>query len=672
MNNKLGQFYICAVIVIFYFICTVTTAQIDSTTTANTPIIIGDSAFVNDSTKIKPKTAPFIIHFNERSDKDNFNAFSLSKKEIDFTDYRYTGNIVSHLPFGFLDDLGSLGTPNEAFLYNNGWGNISLFIDNISLNNSFNNSSRLNSIQTESISSFNLAPLTRGFLYGFINNPAALLIQTNDSIKSKPITRLRYYQAPNEEGFVDAMFSARVLPRLAIAFRLTNSSIDKNYTNTSFGSWKFNFKSIYKISDSILTKLDYNHRKLNTQLNGGVDVAQFDQSSQEDLNIYSIEYPVVYSIRGDTTTQNTISASIYGRLTPFGYTNLTFGFSESDQLFYSSMDTISNRYNNYHKSLTSTLEHRMLVGDFSAIFNTGYEKFKTNIDEFDLEHELDNYYTSMVLSFNFLNKSVTPSIFGKYSNFNSQSSSGYGTDILVKPLQNLKLLFGYSIFDKPYSILESQYISSVNKQTHNILFTSIELQLKKFRTTLSYFNINIKNAALPISISESNIEKFDYILEDERQSSGINFNSKIELWNVLATTNLNFYQNSKSLYQNMDDIFTLNAGLFYVDTLYNNNLNLKTGFILYLFDNSNYGTIDFQYLRSANYTSTDGIISKPLLQPVVNDKMRVDFYLAGRIQDAATFYFIYENILGNYYYVAPYYPMPEGGMRIGISWDFLD
>ena len=77
-------------------------------------------------------------------------------------------------------------------------------------------------------------------------------------------------------------------------------------------------------------------------------------------------------------------------------------------------------------------------------------------------------------------------------------------------------------------------------------------------------------------------------------------------------------------------------------------------------------------MRSASYSIVDEAINKLSLQSVLNDKMRVDFYLAGRIQDAATFYFIYENILGNNYFIVPYYPMPEGGMRIGISWDFLD
>ncbi len=218
-------------------------------------------------------------------------------------------------------------------LYNFGFGNISLIIDNISLSSIINSANDLNIFQSEEISLISVAPITRSFLYGFASNPSSIIIQTNDTLKSKPITRLRYYQAPNDEGFVDAMFSARVLPRLALSMRLTNSSIEKNYANTQFGTWKFHVRGIYKLSDSIFTKINLNHAKLNTTLNGGIDITQFDNGSSTNLNFYSTEYQVTFSDREKTTTKNDVTGSVYGNLLPFGYTNLNFSFSESDENF---------------------------------------------------------------------------------------------------------------------------------------------------------------------------------------------------------------------------------------------------------------------------------------------------------------------------------------------------
>ena len=46
--------------------------------------------------------------------------------------------------------------------------------------------------------------------------------------------------------------------------------------------------------------------------------------------------------------------------------------------------------------------------------------------------------------------------------------------------------------------------------------------------------------------------------------------------------------------------------------------------------------------------------------------------IARRIQDKATFYFTFENLLGNQYFIIPVYPMHPRGVRIGLSWDFIN
>jgi hypothetical protein len=454
--------------------------------------------------------------------------------------------------------------------------------------------------------------------------------------------------------------------------RLTNSSIDKNYSNTEFGAWKFNVKGIYKLSDSIFTKINFNHAKLNTTLNGGIDISQFEVASNTELNFYSTEFLTNFSNRKKITTKNDVTGSVYGKLIPFGYTKLNFSFSEIDESLQYTIDTTSIKLDNYSRSLSSTFLHKLSVDNFSSIINAGYEKLDLKIDEIFPKTELNNYYTAISVQHNILNESITPSIFGKYSYFNKQSAIGFGTDVLFKPISSIKLLVGYSNFEKPLSPNESRYLEVTEIPSHQVLFTSINFGVKNYRAGFSFFNISSKNNILPVIDSETNLGNMKYVFDDKSINSGINFNSNIEFWNILTTTSINYYWQNKSQFETQENIFSINAGIYYVDTLYNNNLNLKTGFIFKLFDNPNYAIYDFQHMRSAGYNIVDDAITKLSLQSVLNDKMRVDFYLAGRIQDAATFYFIYENILGNNYFIVPYYPMPEGGMRIGIAWDFLD
>jgi len=51
---------------------------------------------------------------------------------------------------------------------------------------------------------------------------------------------------------------------------------------------------------------------------------------------------------------------------------------------------------------------------------------------------------------------------------------------------------------------------------------------------------------------------------------------------------------------------------------------------------------------------------------------KLDFTLAGEIRGAAIFYFIWENLLGNQYYITPYYPMPERNIRFGLAWELFN
>ena len=92
--------------------------------------------------------------------------YSTTKKEIDRLDYKYTGDVLSYLPFSSIADLGHLGAPNEPNIYGFGFGNISLNIDNFLLNTRWNASTDLNRVQTESIYNLKLSQFIELFYSG--------------------------------------------------------------------------------------------------------------------------------------------------------------------------------------------------------------------------------------------------------------------------------------------------------------------------------------------------------------------------------------------------------------------------------------------------------------------------------------------------------------------------
>jgi len=96
------------------------------------------------------------------------------------------------------------------------------------------------------------------------------------------------------------------------------------------------------------------------------------------------------------------------------------------------------------------------------------------------------------------------------------------------------------------------------------------------------------------------------------------------------------------------------GGLYITGLFFNDNLDLKTGFVFYYTGQINSSESIWQGSTTVDPTN------------------KLDFTLAGEIKKVAIFYFIWENIYYNQYYITPYYPMPDGNIRFGIAWELFN
>jgi hypothetical protein len=147
--------------------------------------------------------------------------------------------------------------------------------------------------------------------------------------------------------------------------------------------------------------------------------------------------------------------------------------------------------------------------------------------------------------------------------------------------------------------------------------------------------------------------------------SGLGLNIDFQFWKLLFETSSSYYFDGQSTFWttqsndytkgtlNLPELH-INAGIFIHSKFFDDNLNLKTGF-------------EFFYWGKINsYTeSWTGIV-------YVDPTNKLDFTLAGEIRNAAIFYFVWENLLGNQYYITPYYPMPERNVRFGLAWELFN
>ncbi len=663
-------------------------------------VIIDSSSVLDstifDTTQFEAKKKFFLSTYTG----NNFiepNNFSLRKNNIDRIDYRYSGDLLSWFPFSYLMDLGATGQPNESYLYGLGYGNSSLILNGTSFNNSWNNSFDFNKIQTEGISKITLSPLSIGFLYNVQNNPISLLIEESDTFRTKPFSRIRYLQASGE-GYIDAFFSAKVHKRLGISVRITNASVDSRYSNSTYTTWKANVKTIYKISDNFYAKLNYHHIKSKLGLNGGVSPESILNSSDIiDNTLYNKTLAIVNfsersgsfststeSDRYNETTINRVDLDLFGNFFKNSFSKIKFGYENTldkfrQHIFNPVIDSLKINNDNGYSLLFGQIKQNLSLGNLTSELQAYYEIVDYYVDALNFNKEQTNYYTWALVKYKLFDSLLIPSVYGKILNFNNQTFNGYGIDIAVTHLNNFSISTGFSNFDKPFSIPENVLLHETlpsNKKNITTLFATANFANSFTNTSISYFEIKTNNQPVPVFNTADiklNTAQIIYPMLANTINKGINIFSNSKYTNILYSLNFNYYFKSNTFALPQGPEFSLSTGIYYVDTLYNNNLDLKTGFTFYYsknFNESSYRVYDFQQFRSANSFMQNNAIHQFDIPIFTNNISRLDFLLAGRIRNSATFYFIFENILDNNYYIVPFYPMRERGIRLGLSWDF--
>ncbi len=565
-----------------------------------------------------------------------------------FDQYRYTGDLLRSFSLNFVKDLGFTGYPNETFIYGVGNNGISYLQDGVFWNNHSTNSLDLNLIQSENIDSIEIVPSPRGFLYGSYNNPVTVNFITRDFLPPVPYARVRYYEGPDGEAMIDGKFSAMVAKRWNYSFQLTNRSKDETYQNTDLSLWQFNTKLKYFLSNSINLQAYYYYVDKEQGLNGGVDYDSLSRSSDDpNADLYDpIFAPVVSPNQKLDILQHNVGLRTLAK--PFDDSQLDLSFYYRyglDKLsdFRDSLDIMEDKEN---KSYGAVLNYYYSY-DFSTLQLFGnYEKLNNKFGEnysFDDEH----YNIGALIAFHTLDNMIKLSLFYKIGHWEgiNEDYEGFGVDFKYSLNQILVLYAGYSLRDEVWT----------------------NEQVPSFET-----GIQIKYSNLMLDLKYASNEYYNYLywhggpelyreeLPEKIKSIGLTFNYKY--WLFLLETNTSYYVKTdyhNSLENYVDESVNIpdwqfTGGLYVNDIFFDGNLDLKAGF-------------KFYYTGEIN-SSVRWWWGSTVVEPT----NKLDFNLAGEIQKVAIFYFQWENLFGNQYYITPYYPMPERNIKFGLAWELFN
>lgn len=618
--------------------------------------------------------------------KENLNVYEspilLTKKELDRTDYKYFGDWFDFVPFGFLQNLGSLGKPSEANLFGVGYGGINVLSDGVEINNHATNALDFYTIRSELTDSFYIPAPVKSFIYGVTNKPAAVLINTYDRLSAKPYSRIRYYQAPNSEGFIDGFFNIYPAKKFNLYGGFQNSSVESYYSNSEFGLWNATLKARYLFNNTFNFIFSYNYSHSRIGLNGGVDytglLAKYPAQEAERILYSPFEAPVVYGDRYRKNTKHLLNFKVLMRLGKNSVARLN-AFYNTNLNEYRQDEKTPQRImeNDRSKFYGVNLVFPFSLGFTDFSFRSTITNTNLNLNSLGLQKNIFAYSFAgdAVVKFNRL---LNAEAFAKYLNYNSDASFGFGGQLNFQPFKKVFISGGISWYSLNKNIEEFVLTTINSPGTQNVssVFVSLgvnnnygKLELRAFQSNFDSFEEWVENT----SAKTSKLEDKYLLYYHSRKTSGVNLNANLKFYKFLLQANLSYYfKDEKSLWA--IPRFSAFGGIYYVDTLFNGNLHLKTGVNFYSNGAQAYRQYEFRFDRAVYYklSGSNGNVVEPLNPNNIGGNWDLDLFLAGTIQERATLYVTLQNVFDNQYFIVPYYPMPGITFRFGIAWEFYN
>lgn len=628
------------------------------------------------------------IHFKKMIE-EKFATNVFTRNDLAETDYRYAGDWFRNIPFGFSRDLGTIGQPSETLLYGQGFGNASFLFNGIPIDNRLTNSFDLNLLQSESIDSLEIVPLPFGFMFGSQNNSASVNLVPRMPNINKPYSRIKFYQAPNTEGFIDGTFSIMPYHKLNTYFEITNQSTYGAFPNTDLSNWGATARADYLLSNSLNLIANYRYFKSIVQLNGGVDINAIG-TNYPNSSLNSVLYdqrlaPVSYTNRYQKVSGHDFSLNLLGKFFNDLYTDATLYYQTNLTEFRQNEDALTFQNgaavivdNNESKVLGANLhqDFRNDLVNVTAIANVEHVNYSSPL----LSSDMSRDYVSIggIAGLNIFDKSFQPLVFAKYLRSGGNDYLGAGASASIDIENSIKLFGAASSVEKPYDIFEEQFVLPgivLDKQKTTSFELSAEYVDKFISARLGFFYQSSANSLLSAAIKEDTAKTGRAIYFDAKDISlqGVNLNLNFKVWKLLFSTNSSLFFNDQNRFDYKVPKFTSSGGVYYIDTLFNRNLKLKTGINYYSVGDQYYTSIDFEKSIVSNYTYDPSThAAYPISNSQITPSFQIDFFLAGHIQNSAIVYFVWENLLNANYFISPYYPKQSRGLRLGVVWEFLD
>lgn len=607
-------------------------------------------------------------------------AFIFSEKELLLMNYRDVATLLNHFPSAFHRNMGFLGIPSEVSFYGEGLGRVTFLEDGINVNNRITNTLYYDNLMEGYFREIALLPSYMGFLHGTQPNQITVSVTGRDFISGAPYSRVKYFEGPVGEGFIDVQFNQNIGNRLILFTEISNNKVDDGFRNSNLSMWKGKINLKYLLTNHINLSAGYNYIKQDLGLNGGVNydsslfVALISGRPINDILYDDRAAPVNYLNRYHKNSQNRLHFKAFGNIAGKGYfeavlyhqTNLNEFRENEDSVATSPYRSIIDRnYSVTGGSFRTTFDTKYFAADVHA----NYDAVTQESFWFDGTNGIfipsglarkNSFSTGGILTGKAGGFALSG--FGKLFIYDGEIYTGFGGEGKAEFAEFFQFRGGVSYlesYEKDYNFvnantfvtrLEGEIGYQRDNVTLKLLGWASNTERKSVGTIMPMIDpmvfIPVPASTIPENLAYGATLSASYSLGSFAGFVDIRYNHKtLKDWDKKILPLLN----SK-------------VGISFKDTLFDGALDLMT-------------SVSYSYRTSTVATNYNFFVDRVFYTPTLEDvpaSGQIDFFVAGTIQKVATIYFAWENLLNAKYYLSPYYPVLPRNIRFGIAWEFLN
>lgn len=653
--------------------------------------IVPDSALVEDSLRVR-----FIPGAGSLSQKiDTLSQFHSSK--LLWTDGRYFGDVLWNLPGLFLRDLGEPGKPGEVNAWGTDWRGVAILMDGRPINDPITGTYNLYDLPMEFMEQVEDFSGSEAPAESWNAPGMALNFVTHQYNSLRPITKIRYVQAPNNNLMSDGLFTQNILHGLNFMFGFQRLVSDGRFngarTDAGFAvpqgaivdNWNVRTRLRYNFSDRLNIGLtDFYFKDING-LNGGVlpynpsalvpltpqnvfdDVAAFVDSPNalETVSRRDVSLLAVAKLFADSTSITQGNAYYTHLLREYSNPGSEFALLAIHNSHYAELRGIRLQQSFHSDFQVSELgilaEHSQFASN--GFFDSTAHGITLNSSKRDISSV---FFKSEIRPINLVRVNVS----GRFDDYSSQSAPSFGAGMKLLPVPVAEFFGEYSQTYRFPTFQESSWIDStilrpspIQKEKHTFYRAGLNLHLGNAGlVSIAGFKRSVDNAIVFQSAQTgqgSPAVRIINVSAVQTQGLSASLNTQVGPFALDATLLYSTYTEHDTT-KLLTPKVVGSGELSYQNKFFKDALNAKFG-IRFHFMGDQRG-VDFNpqlMLYSENSTGN------------VPSWSRLDLYAILKIGDAYIT-LSYENLLNANYYVNLIYPMPDRTLRFGVNWEFLD